>query len=113
MIWATRGRAWGFRFIYTGGFVDPLVEYERAFSHATDGGAYFERSGQRVALRFLDPKGREDRSGRPIPHAFVLFDDEALRVETMEDGIREIWPLVEEEYERIWCASIAPNTDSR
>lgn len=113
MIWATRGHSWGFRFVHTGGFDDPLVEYESAFFHATDGGAYFERSGKRVALRFLDPEGREDRSGRPIPHAFVLFGDEALSVETAEDGIRVIWPLVGQEYERIWRAANAPSADSR
>lgn len=112
MIWATRGRSWGFRFIQTGGFDDPLVEYESAFSQATDGGTFFGRSGQRVALRFLDPKGRKDRSGRPIHHAFVLFGDEALRVNTVEDGIRDIWPLVEQEYERIWRAAVAPSADS-
>ncbi|MFD2839737.1 hypothetical protein ACFSYH_04035 [Populibacterium corticicola] len=102
MIWATRGYSWGFRFVRNGGFDDPLREYERSFSSASGSGEYFERASDRVVLRFLDPEGRKDRSGRPIPHEFVLFGTETSTVNSLEDGIREVWPLVAQEYERIW-----------
>ncbi len=104
MIWATRGHSWGFRFIRDGGFDDPLGEYERSFANAAGGGSYYERAADRVVLRFIDPEGRNDRSGRPIPHEFVLFGTEASSVNSLEDGIREVWPLIEQEYERIWNA---------
>ena len=29
LIWATRGRSWGFRFLLKGGLSDPLMAYER------------------------------------------------------------------------------------
>ena len=31
VIWATRGRTWGFRFLLDAGLSDPLADYERAF----------------------------------------------------------------------------------
>ena len=35
LIWATRGRTWGFRFLRDGGFPDPLPVYDLAFSRAS------------------------------------------------------------------------------
>ena len=32
LIWATRGRTWGFRFLRDGGLEDPLDTYEEAFA---------------------------------------------------------------------------------
>jgi hypothetical protein len=55
-----------------------------------------------VALRFPDPEGRKDRAGRVIPHDFVLFVPEAEEIHSVEDGIRLIWPLVSEEFLRLW-----------
>ncbi len=34
LIWATRGRSWGFRFLLDGGYSDPLPVYEKAFAGA-------------------------------------------------------------------------------
>ena len=36
LIWATRGRTWGFRFLLDGGQADPLTTYERAFARLPD-----------------------------------------------------------------------------
>ena len=36
LIWATRGRTWGFRFLRNGGFEDPLAVYDDAFSGVGD-----------------------------------------------------------------------------
>ena len=36
LIWATRGRTWGFRFLRDGGFEDPLPVYDEAFSEVGD-----------------------------------------------------------------------------
>ena len=32
LIWATRGRSWGFRFLLNAGLPDPLADYERSFA---------------------------------------------------------------------------------
>ncbi|CCQ13378.1 putative uncharacterized protein [Rhodococcus sp. AW25M09] len=59
LIWATRGRNWGFRFLLDAGKGDPLPLYERAFAELGDEPAAWHRSGQVVAVRFPDPGGDE------------------------------------------------------
>lgn len=102
MIWATRGRTWGFRFLRTGGLRDPLSSYEAAFAELEGQREGIVRSGDRVALRFIDPEGRRDRAGRAIPHEFVLFGDLALGVSSVGDGLALVWPLVSDEYGALW-----------
>jgi hypothetical protein len=102
-IWATRGRTWGFRFLRDGGFADPLPHYDVAFAHMSGAGASAcHRIGSMVAVRFPDPNGRTDSAGRVIPHDFVVFPPLCDRIETVDDALAEIWPLVAKEYEAIW-----------
>lgn len=108
LIWATRGRSWGFRFLLDAGFEDPLAEYERAFTGLSDVIPAWRREGEHVALRFPDPGGRRDVAGRVIPHEFVVFGDLAGAVGSVGEGIQRIWPIVDHAYSRIWDASIAP-----
>ncbi|WP_312180991.1 hypothetical protein [Arthrobacter sp.] len=98
LIWATRGRAWGFRFIHNGGAEDPLPVYNDVFSGFMDELELCRRVGERVALRFPDPLGRKDRAGRVIPHEFVVSGSLAEKINSVEDGLRLVWPLVAEEY---------------
>ncbi|WP_221583583.1 hypothetical protein [Microbacterium sp. G2-8] len=102
LIWATRGRRWGFRFLRDGGYADPLPAYERAFAEAGDDEAVCRRAGDAIALRFPDPEGRRDNAGRVIPHEFVILDPPPGQIATVADGIRLIWPLVRDEYARAW-----------
>ncbi|MCD5341454.1 hypothetical protein LR392_04320 [Arthrobacter sp. AK04] len=102
LIWATRGRTWGFRFLRDGGFPDPLVEYDKAFSHAEGELEVCRRVGEVVALRFLDPRGRQDRAGRIIQHDFVVYPPVAVTVGSVGDGMRQVWPFVAEQYEEVW-----------
>ena len=60
LIWATRGRSWGFRFLLKGGLSDPLLVYERSFADLEDEPATCHRAAGKVALRFPDPLGRRD-----------------------------------------------------
>lgn len=108
LLWATRGRTWGFRFLRKGGLRDPLVSYEAAFADLEGQPEGVARVGDRVALRFADPEGRTDRSGRVIPHDFVLSGDLAVRVRSVAEGIAEVWPLVAEEYARVWDLPTPP-----
>ncbi len=108
LIWATRGRTWGFRFLLDGGWGDPLAEYERAFSGAADRPTAWHRTGETVAVRFPDPQGRRDASGRVIPHEIVAFGDLATNVNSVAEGIQQIWPLVEHAYARVWNSDKAP-----
>lgn len=113
LIWATRGRSWGFRFVWRGGFADPLPIHEAAFSGLSGTSAAWQRLDERsrtgrpeltgvVALRFLDPDGRRDRAGRIIPHDFVVFPPLADSIHSLDDGRRLVWPLVAEEFSRSW-----------
>lgn len=109
LIWATRGRSWGFRFMLDAGLSDPLPDYERAFGDARDAPTAFLRETGRVALRFPDPLGRRDTAGRIIPHEFIVFGDLGLTIDSVESGMREIWPLVADAYSRFWSAECPPS----
>jgi hypothetical protein len=102
LIWATRGRTWGFRFLRDGGFDDPLRSYDAMFSNFAGDPEVCHRVGEKVALRFPDPDGRHDAFGRVISHDFVVFGTESAQINSIADGRRLIWPLVREEFERIW-----------
>ncbi|WP_243695144.1 hypothetical protein [Agromyces protaetiae] len=62
-------------------------------------------------MRFVDPEGRTDRAGRIIPHDFVLSGELAERVGSVEDGLAEVWPLVADEYARVWDLASPPSAE--
>ncbi|KQU07482.1 hypothetical protein ASG56_08260 [Rhodococcus sp. Leaf7] len=113
IIWATRGRDWGFRFLLDAGLSDPLPDYERAFGSLRDAPAAWRRHDGHVALRILDPLERRDSAGRVIPHEFVVYGDLAAAVESVEDGMHKVWPLVSEIYASAWDASTPPDLSNR
>ncbi|WP_327243244.1 hypothetical protein [Streptomyces sp. NBC_01320] len=102
LIWATRGRTWGFRFLRDGGYKDPLRVYDDVFSGVADELEVWRRVAEKGALRFPDPLGRQDRAGRIIPHDFVVFGSLADKVDSIEDARRLIWPQVADEFARVW-----------
>ena len=117
LIWATRGQTWGFRFLLRGECEDPLPVYDIAFSGVEDKPEAARRVPETtalpemVALRFPDPEGRRDRSGRVIPHDFVVFRPLADQIESVEDGRRLVWPLVAEDFEGLWNLPHPPPAD--
>lgn len=104
LIWATRGRTWGFRFLLDGGFPDPLPEYDAVFSDVEDQPEVCHRVGEKLALRFPDPLGRKDAAGRVIPHEFIVYGPLADVITSVEDGLRLVWrqPQVSGEFARVW-----------
>ncbi|UAL31140.1 hypothetical protein K8W59_06625 [Nocardioides rotundus] len=108
IIWATRGRSWGFRFLLDAGLPDPLPAYERAFATVTDGPSAWRREADAVALRFEDPLGRRDTAGRLIPHEFVVYSNLADSLNSPVDGIELVWPLVADVYEQVWESPTPP-----
>ena len=114
LIWATRGRSWGFRFLADGGLSDPLFEYERFFAGLGDEPTAWRPLAGKAALRFPDPEGRRDAAGRVIPHEFVVPGDLANDIQAAEEGQRQVWPLVKGVYARVWDAEGPPSaTDLR
>ncbi len=102
LIWATRGRTWGFRFLRTGGLANPLEVYEEAFV-GSDGAPFaFIQRAETLAVRFTDPEQRKDRAGRVIPHEFVVLAPDHLRLGDYESARAELWHAVEKEYASIW-----------
>ena len=61
-------------------------------------------------MRFPDPQRRRDTSGRVIPHEFVATGDLATNVNSVAEGIQQIWPLVEHAYAHVWNNDTAPAT---
>lgn len=109
LLWATRGRTWGFRFLLTpDGLLDPLTAYEASFAGLPDDPTAYHRMADRVALRFPDPQGRRDASGRVIPHEFVVFGDLRDGIKSVDDGTCKVWPLVEAFYDQ-WYAERPPS----
>ena len=102
LIWLTRGMTWGFRFLRDGGEADPLPAYDEVFSGLEAQPEFCRHVGKKVALRFADPLNRKDRAGRVIPQDFVVFGPLADEIDTVEDGLRLVWPLVADEFDRIW-----------
>jgi hypothetical protein len=109
LIWATRGRSWGFRFLLSGGLSDPLLDYERIFGDLQDQPTTWCRAAGRVAIRFPDPLGRRDAAGRVIPHEFIVLGESADEIESVEDGPHKLWPLVAEAYARVWDRESPPS----
>ncbi|NKY23128.1 hypothetical protein HGA03_10685 [Cellulomonas denverensis] len=123
MIWATRGRSWGFRFLRDGGFPDPLPVYDAVFAAADPGPSALRRADGRaalsqpgvagaLALRFPDPEGRRDRAGRVIPHEFVVFPPLADAIGSVDEGAVLVWPAVAQEYARVWDAPAGPSASA-
>jgi hypothetical protein len=102
LIWATRGLTWGFQFRRDGGEADPLPTYDEVFSGLAGEPEACRRVGKKVGLRFPDPLKRKDRAGRVIPHDFVVFAPLADQIDSVEDGLRLVWPMVADEFARDW-----------
>lgn len=109
LVWATRGRSWGFRFLLDGGFPDPLEPYDRAFAGTEGEVTVCRRVGGFVALRFPDPLGRRDESGRPIPHDVVVLPPLAGDVQSVQDGLRLVWPELAPAFAQVWERPDAPS----
>ncbi|WP_220483929.1 hypothetical protein [Microlunatus kandeliicorticis] len=84
------------------------MRYEAAFNRFEDDLEVCEREHDVTALRFLDPAGRRDAAGRPIPHDFVLFDDLAKQVMSVDEGVARVWPLVRADYSSRWDGPASP-----
>jgi hypothetical protein len=109
-IWATRGRTWGFRFLRDGGFADPLPVYRSAFSEVVDQPEVCRAIGDIVAVRFADPGGRCDDSGRLISHDFVIVGPDVPHVPSVAAGRTLMWPTVAADYDRIWDRERPPRS---
>lgn len=110
VVWATRGRSWGFRFLLDGGFPDPLQPYDQAFAGTEGERTVCRRVSSRVALRFPDPDGRCDASGRVIPHDIIVLPPLADDVHSIEDGQRLIWlPRLAAAFTRLWDQPAPPS----
>lgn len=110
LIWATRGRTWGHRFLLDGGYADPLPEYDKAFSTLGDDSELWHLGVDRAALRFPDPEGRTDRAGRPISHEFVVFAPELNSITSAATGLSLIWtqPTIAARFADIWDLPAPP-----
>lgn len=111
LLWATRGRQWGFKFLLTGGLQDPLRIYDLAFDGAADEPSVCQRTPVGIALRFPDPEGRRDEANRVIPHEFVVLGGLADGVQSVEDGVRLIWPIVATAYAAAWDSTAPPSAN--
>jgi hypothetical protein len=92
-----------------GGQPDPLLDYERTFADVGNEPAAFRHLAGKAALRFPDPRGRRDSAGRVILHEFVVSGVLADEIGSIEDGVRQVWPLVAGAYAEVWDAHDPPS----
>lgn len=109
LIWATRGRIWGFRFLLDGGCADPLPTYDSAFAGTEGERSVFRQTGSLVAVRFADPDNRRDNSGRLIPHDLVVLAPLARDIQTVEDAQGFLWPLLANGFAQLWERARPPS----
>lgn len=102
IIWVTRGESWGFRFLKDGGNCNALEVYEKAFEGAAGLPSVFQTRNDTVAVRFADPLGRKDRSGRLIPHDFVVSGKDAEMLTSFDAARVALWSKVKDEYADLW-----------
>ena len=107
-LWATRGRTWGFRFLRTGSATNPLEAYEAAFFGAAETPTVYHAVTGMVAVRFLDPDGRQDRAGRVIPHEFVVLPPDTDRIRSVDDARAKLWSEVAALYATVWETPTPP-----
>lgn len=50
-------------------------------------------------------------AGRVIPHEFVVFGPLADGIDSVEDGLRLVWPLVADAFARVWDLPKPPSTN--
>ncbi|UJP38896.1 hypothetical protein ACT17Q_08925 [Cellulomonas sp. CW35] len=110
LVWATRGRTWGFRFLLDGGLADPLATYDRAFAGLEGEREVARRVGSLVVLRFADPEGRRDAAGRTIPHDVVVLAPVPGDPQASADEVRRlVWPTLADAYAGVWSRSSPPS----
>jgi len=108
LLWATRGREWGFLFLRNDTSGDPLPIYEWAYAGTGDEPGVWAVDASTVAVRLHDPDARRDRSGRLILHEVVIFGRDAGRVATIADFLRVVWPTIHGEYAAVWDSLVPP-----
>ena len=47
-----------------------------------------------------------------IPHAFVIFGEDAERIDSVDDGIKAIWPQVSDYYASVWDSPKGPEVNA-
>lgn len=106
IVHAARGKHKGFTFPQRGGLDDPVKEYDKANPDSLVLNSY-RRYGDRqekVAAKFSDPLGRKDRAGRPIEHNVILPEDLASRINSFDDIVPTVWPLIDNTYAALYDA---------
>lgn len=102
IIWATRGKNWGFRFLRDGGTDDVLRVYDDAFAGLGNSLTEFKSTHDTVAMRIPDPLSRRDRAGRIIPHEFIIAGSDAQDIDSRESAEKFVWAIFADEYAQIW-----------
>ena len=108
LIWLTRGRDWGFRFLSMGPFSPELVDelYKKVFGENGDGAkeaagtitiAHGEQVYHYAAYRFYDQCHEwRDVAGRAIPHEMIVVHESAR----IECSAKELMDCVRPFYAR-------------
>jgi hypothetical protein len=63
----------------------------------------------KVGLRFPDPLRGETAPVASSQHDFVLSEDLDNEIESADEGLQQIWPLVADAYARVWDAEGPPS----
>lgn len=96
-------------FLRNAGFEDPLPAYEKAFGNTGNSSEEFRKIENGVAVRFPDPEGRKDRSGRVIPHDLVVYGELATEIHSVDEALRLVWPQIAPVFDHVWAEPKGPS----
>lgn len=116
LLWATRGRSWGFRILRHPALtdVDWLSVYEKVFSRTDSSPAFFHAELEMpelgrwnlIAARFADPDHSRDDAKRPIPHELILFakaGSKFLLSELPTDWHLQVFEVLRREFQQVYA----------
>lgn len=100
----SRGKTRGYTVMKDGAHPKPMTLMREVFGEDLDnfdgnseGTFYDSPYGKGYSMN--DPKGRQDQSGRPIYQSIIIPNSMKDRINTKEDVMRDVWPVVEEYYD--------------
>jgi hypothetical protein len=100
IVFYSRGKNKGLRFMQNGGTPTPLAEFGKGFQGDYDQPMdYFHKYEGKIAVVLKDPEGRKDHAGRYIPHNLIIPKSMAPGIDNIDDVVEKIWPKLKDIYD--------------
>lgn len=111
-ILASRGKNIGYHILDSGGVQNPVGLLD-ALGLTTSGSnelapGEMRKMAGKIAAVLPDPEGRKDHAGRPLNHSIVIPRSMASDINSMDDVLQKVWPMLKPTYEEMYQRSLKP-----